>query len=53
MIVYLAGILSGSVGHVNFETTFLGGASGGFYTMITAYVASVLMVRFRPLWYVY
>ncbi|CAO1439720.1 unnamed protein product [Diamesa tonsa] len=43
IVVYLAGVLSGSVGHVNFENSFLGGASGGVYAMITAHVASVLM----------
>ena len=49
IVVYLAGVLSGSVGHVNFETSFLGGASGGVYAMITAHVASLLMVRFPSL----
>ena len=45
MIVYLAGVLSGSVGHVLWNISNVGGASGGVYAMLTAHFASVLMVR--------
>ncbi|CAO1436316.1 unnamed protein product [Diamesa serratosioi] len=41
--VYFAGVLSGSVGHVLFNKTYLGGASGGVYALGTAHIASVLM----------
>ena len=45
VVVYLAGVLSGSVCHVNFDINGLGGSSGGVYAMMTAHIASVLMVR--------
>ena len=49
MIVYLAGVLSGSVCHLNFEASWLGGASAGDYAIMTAHISSVLMVRFPSL----
>ncbi|CAO1422679.1 unnamed protein product [Diamesa hyperborea] len=47
-LVYIAGVAAGSmgtrsVGHVNFEISYLSGASGGIYAMIIAHVTSVLM----------
>lgn len=44
-VVYLAGVFAGSIFHVNLSLMYLGGASGGVFALITAHIASVLMVR--------
>lgn len=44
-LVYLAGVLAGSMGTsiVN-PTIYLAGASGGVYALITAHIATIIMV---------
>lgn len=43
-LVYLAGVLAGSMGtSLSSPRTFLAGASGGVYALITAHVATIIM----------
>lgn len=45
-LVYLAGVLAGSMGTSIFSPrVFLAGASGGVYALITAHIATIIMVR--------
>lgn len=44
-LVYLAGVLAGSLGHSLSNTNSLAGASAGVYALITAHIATVIMVR--------
>lgn len=44
-LVYLAGVLAGSMGTSIFSPrVFLAGASGGVYALITAHIATIIMV---------
>ncbi|KAL6257164.1 hypothetical protein P5V15_012095 [Pogonomyrmex californicus] len=44
LIIYLAGVLAGSLGtSVSDPTVYLAGASGGVYALITAHVATIIM----------
>lgn len=44
LIIYLAGVLAGSLGtSVSDPNVYLAGASGGVYALITAHVATILM----------
>lgn len=43
-LVYVAGVLAGSLGHSLTTTTSLAGASAGVYALITAHIATVIMV---------
>lgn len=46
LIVYFAGVLAGSLGtSISDPSVKLAGASGGVYSLITAHVASILMVE--------
>lgn len=46
-LVYLAGVLAGSMGtSIANPNIFLAGASGGVYALITAHIATIIMVRF-------
>lgn len=46
LVVYLAGVLAGSLGtSVVDPTVKLAGASGGVYSLVTAHIASIIMVR--------
>lgn len=51
-LVYLAGVLAGSMGTsiVN-PTIYLAGASGGVYALITAHIATIIMVIIAKLSY--
>lgn len=42
--VYLSGVLAGSLGHSLSSTNSLAGASAGVYALITAHIATVIMV---------
>lgn len=45
LIVYLAGVIAGSLGtSVSDPNVYLAGASGGVYAIITAHVATIIMV---------
>ena len=45
LLVYLAGVLAGSLGtSVSDPTVFLAGASGGVYALMTAHLATICMV---------
>lgn len=45
LIVYFAGVLAGSLGTSILDPTVkLAGASGGVYSLVTAHVASIIMV---------
>lgn len=45
LVVYLAGVLAGSVAtSVVDPTVKLAGASGGVYSLVTAHVASIILV---------
>jgi len=45
LLVYLAGVLAGSLGtSVTDPTVYLAGASGGVYALITAHLATICMV---------
>lgn len=45
LIVYLAGVIAGSLAtSLSDPTVFLAGASGGVYALITAHVATIIMV---------
>jgi membrane associated rhomboid family serine protease len=45
LIVYLAGGIGGCLGHAVFIVkTYLRGASGGDYALLTAHIATVIMV---------
>lgn len=47
LVVYFAGVLAGSLGtSIADPTVKLAGASGGVYSLITAHVASIIMVYF-------
>lgn len=46
-LVYVAGVLAGSLGHSLTNTNSLAGASAGVYALITAHIATVIMVRVR------
>lgn len=51
-LVYVAGVLAGSLGHSLTSRNSLVGASAGVYALITAHIATVIMVselgtRFR------
>lgn len=43
-LVYVAGVLAGSLGHSLTTATSLAGASAGVYALITAHIATVIMV---------
>ena len=48
LIVYLAGVVAGSLGtSISDPTVFLGGASGGVYALIAAHLATICMVCFN------
>lgn len=49
-LVYLAGVAAGSMGTslVN-PRIYLAGASGGVYALITAHIATIIMVNFYSL----
>lgn len=54
MIVYFAGVIAGSLAtSVTDPKIFLCGASGGVYALITAHLASVILVRDAILWRYY
>lgn len=45
-LVYLAGVAAGSMGtSITNPRIFLAGASGGVYALITAHIATIIMVR--------
>lgn len=45
LLVYLAGVLAGSLGtSMSDPTVFLAGASGGVYALMTAHLATICMV---------
>jgi membrane associated rhomboid family serine protease len=47
LIVYLAGVVAGSLGtSVTDPYVYLAGASGGVYAIITAHLATIIMVYF-------
>lgn len=46
-LVYLAGVLAGSMGtSITDPRIFLAGASGGVYALITAHIATIILVSF-------
>lgn len=50
-LVYLAGVLAGSMGtSIMNPKIFLAGASGGVYALITAHIATIIMVNMRIFW---
>lgn len=44
-LVYVSGVLAGSLGHSLTNTNSLAGASAGVYALITAHIATVIMVN--------
>ena len=51
LLVYLAGVVAGSLGTSIFErTAYLAGASGGVYALIAAYLVSIVLVSIVGLW---
>lgn len=46
-LVYTAGVLAGSLGHSLTSTRCLAGASAGVYALISAHIATVVMVSKR------
>lgn len=49
-LVYLAGVLAGSMGtSIVSPRIFLAGASGGVYALITAHIATIIMVNKRTI----
>lgn len=45
MMIYFAGVLAGSLGTFVFDSVHqLAGASGGVYSLITAHVATIILV---------
>lgn len=47
LIIYCAGVVAGSLGtSITDPSVKLAGASGGVYAIITAHIASVIMVRY-------
>lgn len=44
-LVYVAGVLAGSLGHSLTSINCLAGASAGVYALITAHIATVVMVK--------
>ncbi|CAG2054774.1 unnamed protein product [Timema podura] len=47
VLVYLAGVVAGSLGtSISDPRVFLAGASGGVYALITAHVASIIMIGY-------
>jgi rhomboid-related protein 1/2/3 len=52
LIVYLAGVVAGSLGtSVTDPYVYLAGASGGVYAIITAHLATIIMVYFFQISY--
>lgn len=48
LLIYLAGVVAGSLGtSVSDPTVYLAGASGGVYAIMTAHVATIIMVSKR------
>lgn len=46
IIIYLAGVIAGSLmTSITDPNVYLAGASGGVYSLITAHIASVIMVK--------
>lgn len=46
-LVYLAGVIAGSMGtSLTSPNIYLAGASGGVYALITAHIATIIMVSF-------
>jgi rhomboid-related protein 1/2/3 len=46
LVVYFTGVIAGSLGtSVVDSTVYLAGASGGVYAIITAHLATIIMVR--------
>ena len=55
LLIYLAGVVAGSLGtSVSDPTVYLAGASGGVYAIMTAHVATIIMVSrtFIALFYI-
>jgi rhomboid-related protein 1/2/3 len=49
LIVYIAGVLAGSLGtSITDPYTRLAGASGGVYAILLAHIATIIMVRMFP-----
>lgn len=44
-LVYVAGVLAGSLGHSLTSINCLAGASAGVYALIAAHIATVVMVK--------
>lgn len=44
-LIYLAGVLAGSIAHSMFGNSYLHGASAGVYALIVAHVATVIIVN--------
>jgi len=45
-LVYLAGVVAGSLGtSISDPSVYLAGASGGVYAIMTAHVATIILVR--------
>lgn len=46
LLIYLAGVVAGSLGtSVSDPNVYLAGASGGVYAIMTAHIATIIMVR--------
>lgn len=46
-LIYLAGVLAGSMGtSLTSPRIFLAGASGGVYALITAHIATIILVNY-------
>lgn len=53
-LIYLSGVLAGSLGNFVFDPTHkLAGASGGVYSLITAHVATIILVNRQRTFYTY
>jgi membrane associated rhomboid family serine protease len=51
LIVYLAGVVAGSLGtSVTDPYVYLAGASGGVYAIITAHLATIIMVFYMQIY---
>lgn len=52
-LVYLAGVLAGSLGtSISDPGVYLAGASGGVYAVMTAHVATIIMVKRTTIYYI-
>ena len=46
LVIYFAGVVAGSLGtSITDPTSKLAGASGGVYSLITAHIATIIMVK--------